>query len=226
MALVINPFMSTGAKGSAFGMTCSMLNSGYGMKKKAILPMRMRSGQSTSRSRMGWLTRDWALLTDSEREAWKAYATDNPRTNAFGDPFIMSGINAFTSLNIPATKLGGVGAKQDLPPSTQPAAALNALAVTTGVGNPGEIDVLWTHVGTGLAVDFNSIDIAGPFQSPGRVEVHSRFAFVAQIDGNLFQATISGLLEGFWYWVRVRYQDQFGQVTNYHQDQATPMLTP
>lgn len=225
MAKVINPFLSTQARGSFSGMTASIGVGGPTMRRKPLPVRRVRSTQTRSRSILGWLSREWGDLTDAQRNAWKAYAVDHPSINKLGEPFIMSGINAYTSLNTVAIRLGGNTKYKTLPPSIDPPASINNFAASTGATNPGEIDLAWSHVGAGIATDYNEIWLTGPFQSEGRVEVAEKIVYQAEVDGDVLVATIADLLEGFWYWTAVRYTDVTGQKTNFHYSQATPKLT-
>lgn len=225
MALVKNPLMSAEARGSIGGITYSMSYAGPVCKIKAHPPTRMRSLQPHNRARLGWLARQWGGLTDAQRDSWEAWAEDHPEPDRFGGTFIMSGINALCKLNYQALRLISGKTLMSLPPEDPPAASLATLTVVTGATNPGEIDLTWTHNGTGDAADVNEIQIAGPFQSPGMVEVHSRYRYRQIVAGNVLTETVGSLDEGMWYWFRVRYVDLNGQTTAFLVGQATPKLT-
>ena len=138
----------------------------------------------------------------------------------------MSGINAFVSLNHVAIRLDDAAAFMTSPPTDEVPATIATLAAVTGVGSPGDVDLTITVTGTGEATDFIEFQVAGPFLSKGRVEIHSRYKFASSVAGNILIDTISDLNEGSWYWFRARYVDEFGQRTAWHVAQATPMLTP
>jgi len=226
MAVVKGPFMSVDARGSAGGLTASFVKGGIVMKSKANPATKYEPNLNRTRSILGWLSRRWGELTDGQRDAWGAWAIDHPGTDKFGDPFIMSGFNAFIMLNHNAVRLQHGLAQKALPPEDPPAAAINGLDCTIGVGNPGEIDCAWSQNGMGLANDYWEIHAAGPFQSKGRKSVISRFKWVAQVAGNVLLETLTGLCEGMWYWIRVRYVAEDGQITAWMAVQQTPMLTP
>lgn len=226
MAVVQNPFLSTAARGSLFGLTASFTRGGAVVKKKAVPSTKYEPGQSRARSVLGWLSRQWGELTTAQRDSWDAWAIDHPGTDKFGDPFIMSGFNAFVMLNHPAIRLVNAANMRELPPEDPPASAVNVLTAVTGVTNPGEVDLSWTELGTGTDQDKFEIQVAGPFQSSGRKSVEARFAFVSTVQGNVLLATVPDLDEGMWYWFRVRYVARDGQITAWHVAQATPMLTP
>lgn len=225
MAVIVNPFLSEKARGSVGGITATMGISGPVMKRKATPVRRVRSTQPKNRSIIGFLSREWGTLSDAQREAWRDYAVDHPVNDKFGNPFVMSGINAYSKLNSGAIRLGLAAKLQVLPPATTPPATFLGLAAVTGATNPGEIDLTWSHNGTGIVSDYNEIWLAGPFQSPGRVEVISQFNFNTKTTGETTMLTLVDLLEGFWYWIRGRYTDEYGQTTAWLYDQATPKTT-
>lgn len=226
MAVVQNPFLSTNARGSVFGMTASMVRGGNVVKKKSIPATKYEPRTNTVRSILGWLSRQWGGLTTEQRDSWDAWAIDHPGTDKFGDPFIMSGFNAFVMLNHTAVRLFSVASYSELPPEDPPASAISILTAITGVGNPGDVDLTWQELGTGIAADKWEVQIAGPFQSQGRKSVESRFSWEISMGGNILLTTIAGLDEGMYYWFRVRYVGQYGQTTAWQVAQATPMLTP
>jgi len=226
MAIVLNPLLSQAAKGSIGGMTFSKCNAGYVVKSKGGPTKRSEPHKQSNRARVGYLARSWAKLTEVMRAAWKAWAEEHPEPDGFGGTFIMSGINAYVKLNFNAMRMSDPSARQDLPPTEECPASINELFVVTGITLPGDIDLTWTHNGVGVATDFNEIQIAGPFLSPGRKEVYNRFAYVTQVGGDILLETVSDLNEGMYYWLRARYLDAFGQVSAWLYGQATPMASP
>jgi len=225
MALVKNPLMSVDARGSVAGITFTKTFAGPVAKAKPIPTASIRGWRPTIRSIMGYLSRKWSTLSDIERQAWRDWASTHPGTNKFGDPFIMSGANAYVMLNSHALRLFTTGSDNDLPPELPPVSNIEWLIATTGAGVAGDIDLAWSELGVGIAADKWEVQIAGPFQSQGRVEVKSRFHYVARQAGNVMAYTAPGLTEGFWYWFRVRYVAKDGQTTAWGYSQATPKLT-
>ncbi|MBA7675768.1 hypothetical protein ES703_84005 [subsurface metagenome] len=226
MPVVQGPFMSVNARGSGFGMTASVVRGGIIMKRKARPSTKYEPNQNKARSILGWLSRQWGELTTEQRDSWDAWAIDHPGTDKFGDPFIMSGFNAFIMLNHHAVTISGGEGMIELPPEDPPVSSIWELAAVTGVTNPGEVDLSWTELGAGIATDVWEIQIAGPFQSQGRKSVESRFAHDKFKMGDVLLETITGLDEGMWYWFRVRYVAADGQISAWDVKQATPMLTP
>jgi len=226
MAKVLSPLFSEQAKGSVGGLTFSRGPAGDIVKKKGGPVKRSEPYKQSNRARIGYLARKWGALDQSARDSWKAWAEEHPEPDGFGGTFIMSGINAFVKLNFNAMRLGAPSDLMLVPPEDECPASLDTLTVATGSVAPGDIDLTWTHNGTGEADDYNEIQIAGPFISPGRKEVYNRFKYVQQVAGNILLDTIEGLDVGMWYWVRVRYVDEFGQVTAWLYGQATPYVGP
>lgn len=226
MALVKNPLMSMMAKGSIEGMTISKCPSGYVAKKKANPVKRSEYYKQTNRTRISFLSRQYGQLTAGQRESWEDWATDHPQPDGFGGTFIMSGINAFVSLNFNAMRLGAPGDWNVLPPVIECPASIATFTAATGVGVPGDIDMLWTMNGVPLVTDFVEVQIAGPFQSQARKIVYSQFREILHPSGTSPGVTSGGLDEGMWYWHRARYIDEYGQKSPWVYAQATPMLTP
>ena len=226
MPVVKNPFLSTDARGSLFGLTASFSRGGNTIKKKARPSRKLRQSLNRPRAILGYLSRTWGGLTEEQRLAWGAWAIDHPGTDKFGDPFIMSGFNAYIMLNFNAVRLSDGGNRQDLPPVSEVPTGVDVLTVAAGAGADGEIDVSWTELGTGIAADDWEIQLAGPFLSPGRVSVTSRYVFSAKVAGNVLLDTISDLDLNMYYWVRVRYVDANGQTSSWAVGQATPKVTP
>lgn len=222
---VLNPFMSEKAKGSVSGITLSSWK-GMGVVRRTPIPVRrMRTTQPLNRSLLGFLSREYGTLTDGQRDLWETYALNHPQDDGFGGTFIMSGQNAYVMLNHSTVRLFGIGNLQTSPPADPPPANARDLAVTMGATNPGEIDLVWFAYGTPANGDKFEIRIAGPFQSPARQEVHSRFRYLKATNFDTMTDTIDGLVEGAWYWFLVRYIDQYGQKTAWLTGQATPKPT-
>lgn len=226
MARVLNPLMSGEAKGSIGGNTFAAWRGMHVVRRKPIPARRMRTTQPINRSLLGFLSREYGTLSDGQRDLWETYALNHPHPDDFGGTFIMSGQNAYIMLNHSACRLGGIGALQTTPPADPPPANVITFDAVTGAVNPGDVDLSWTHAGAPVATDYNEIRFAGPFQSPARQEVHSRFRYAVAIVGDVLLSTMTGLVEGTWYWFLIRYIDEYGQKTAWLTKQATPKLTP
>ncbi len=218
--------MSGKAKGSIGGITFAAWKGLPVVRRLPIPSRRLRTTQPQNRSLLGFLAREYTTLTPAQRVLWENYALNHPHPDGFGGTFILSGQNAYIMLNHTAVRGFAIGALQTDPPTDPPAASILSFTAETGATDPGDIDLTWSHAGTADAADRNEMRIAGPFQSPARQEVHSRFRHGAWIAGNLVVFTATGLVEDTWYWFLIRYTDQYGQTSAWHMKQATPKLTP
>ena len=224
MARVLNPLFSEDAKGSVGGLTFTKSPAGNVCKKKAGPVQRSEPYKQSNRSRLGFLARSWGGLTQEQRNSWKDWAIDHPQPDRFGGTFIMSGINAYCQLNFNAMRLGLPSDRQDLPPADECPASLDTMEVVVGTVAAGDIIANWTHNGIADVGHYNEVQLAGPFLSPGRKEVYSRFRYVSAAAGNVLTKTIEDLDIGMYYWVRVRYVDDRGQVSAWMYGQATPFV--
>lgn len=222
MARVLGPFHSDKARGSIGPITASSWKGGPVLRRIPIPSKRMRTTQPRNRSMLGFLSREYGTLTDDQRDLWETYALNHPQPDGFGSTFIMSGQNAYVMLNHSGVRLGGIEKLQTTPPTDPPPASLNFLTAETGLVGQGDVDLEWAFNGSGSADDYVEIRQAGPFQSPARQEVHSRFKYIWKIIGTETTYTVKSLVVGTWYWFLVRYIDQYGQKTAWLTSQATP----
>jgi len=185
----------------------------------------MRTTQASNRAILGYFARQWGYLSDAQRLAWKNWATSHPVQNSLGQTIVLSGINVYTKLNSIARRLGGTGVENASPPLADLDFSVNDFVAATGAANAGDVDLTWSVENTGDADDFVEIRIAGPFDSPARVEIHNRYRSESTVAGNIELVTVAGLTEGNWYWFGARYVGADGQVSAWQAAQATPKLT-
>lgn len=226
MAKVLSPLHSVDAKGSIGGLTYSIWKGLNTVRSKQKSVARHATVQPFMRSLLGFLSRQWGLLTDVQRALWEAYAVEHPYPDGFGGTFILSGIQIYVALNHPSLRLFGPAAQQAEPPLIDPPATMREFTAATGGGNPGDIDLAWFHFGAPVGTDKNEIWISPPLGSEGKVNVDSRMRYLSNVVGNVLVFVASGLVEGAWYWFKARYIDEFGQKTAWQWGHATPMLTP
>ena len=174
MAVVQNPFLSAKARGSVGGITATRANVGAVMKLKARSPLRNRNVQPRVRSILGWVARQYGSLTAPQRDEWEAYATNHPYPDGFGGTFILTPEQMYIALNVVAVNLGTGTKLQTSPPAEPPVASCLTLNSADGDAS-GKVVMTWTHLDVGIDADKNIVQRAGPFQSPGRVEVHNRY---------------------------------------------------
>lgn len=214
MAVVLNPFYSSKARGSVGGMTATRSGVGAVMKHKARPPHRARPVQPRSRSILGWVARQYGSLTAAQRDEWEAYAQNHPQPDGFGGTFILTPEQAYIMLNVPSVHFQAAAGLHSSPPVDPPPASVTQIALTDGISS-GEVVITVTLYGTGSANDNIQYMRAGPFQSPGRVEVHNRYRDRKATTGVVLTYTYEGLVPEMYYWFKARYIDQYGQVTNW-----------
>jgi len=226
MAKIKSPLMSLDAKGSVGGLTFSKVRGINIAKAKSMPARRFRTTQPRNRSILSFLSMYFAELTANQRLAWQQWAQDHPEPDSFGGTFILTAHQAFIKLNFNAVRLDDWSAKSAEPPIDEPAASLDDLTVETGTVAEGDIQVDWSLQGTGDAGDYGEIQIAGPFMSPARQSIESRFRYIGSVAGNVVTYTAESLTVGMWYWLRVRYITAEGQATPWLLGQATPYEGP
>lgn len=223
MARAMNPLMSEKAKGSVSGLTYADWKGMGVVRRKPRPARRMRTTQPRNRSLLGFLSREYGTLTSGQRNLWETYALNHPHDDGWGGTFILSGHNAYVMLNHTACRLGLIAGLQVTPPTEPPGGGIESFTAVTGAVNPGEIDLDWVLMGQPSADDFIEIREAGPFQSPARQEVHSRFRTILKPAGTAVDATVEDLIVDTWYWFLLRYVDEYGQTTAWFTAQATPL---
>ena len=220
MAKVLGALHSDQVKGSYSGMTFRMYRGMQTLSRKLRPVRRYRTVQPINRAIFGHLSRSWGLESDENRALWDFWASQHPIPNGFGGTFQLDGNQAYMMLNHSTIRLDGYAAQQSAPPLVLPPATIDTLVAVTGVGLAGDIDITITHLGTGIASDFNEYRIVGPFGGNSRRSVASRYVFNKTTAGNVLTATISDLFPGGGYWIRARYIADDGQPTNWAQDYA------
>lgn len=226
MAKVLNPLNSVDASGSVGGLTYRRWRGIKTVCNRPLPARRHRGLQPFNRALLGFLSREWGLLTDEQRQLWRDYATEHPYPDGFGGTFILTGNQMYNALNHNAMRILGLAKQQDEPPIIDPAASMVSLVAETGAVDPGEIDLSWDHVGIPSNDDRNEIWISPPLGSEGKVNVDSRMRHRMNLEGEEVVVTVKELVEGAWYWFKTRYMDQFGQKTAWQWSHATPKLTP
>ena len=221
MAKVLNPLMSVDARGTISGCTYSRGSTGPTVRRKGIPVRRVRTTQPYNRALLGYLSRNWSILNNSQRESWRDWAATHPKVNSMGETYQQSGFNAFVGLNAMAMRLGATlfftvisAPVADLQVGMATLEAVDGAAV-------GVITLNWTLLGTGVAGDFIEIQTSGPYCSEGRVEI-TNYRFDKSVDGLIVTADTSVLEVLAWYWLRARYVQFDGQTSAwlYAQHQA------
>lgn len=86
--------------------------------------------QSAVRAILGTLSSGWSVLTDAQRAAWNGWAAVNPITDALGESILLSGHQAYISLNTRLVQ-GGATASVSPPATTGPGDLLTLVVTAT-----------------------------------------------------------------------------------------------
>jgi len=212
MALVLNPMMSEQARGRVGGVVFSKAKNGATAKGYIRPVRRVRTTQPFNRGLLAYCASYWGTMTNEERESWRDWAASHPKTNKFGDSYIQSGFNAFVEVTSKAIRINGLAAvPSDTAPVSDLDVSIGTLVASDGLAD-GIIVFTWSHFGVADEDDWNELQIAGPFTSPGRVEV-TNYNFHKKVAGNLLTVNTDELQILAWYWGRVRYVREDGLVS-------------
>ena len=93
--------------GSLAGITASR-NRGGGYLRQRTVPVNPNTTQQQAvRNFFSQLAAAWGgTLTQAQRDAWKVYAENTPRTNSNGDPIILTGMQTYQRCNVGRLQAG------------------------------------------------------------------------------------------------------------------------
>jgi len=188
------------------------------VRAKANPTRRLRSLQTSNRARLGYLARQWSTLTNAQRELWRGWARVHPVSDGFGGTVILTGEQAFIKLNQVAVRAFTMAAGLLVPPIAPVVSGVATLSLVAGAV-AGGWTVNWTADTGNIVADKFEIAIAGPFQSAGKIEVAGKFKLLASVTGTTLTYAVTGQQASAWYFTRIRYTDQTGQVSAWVQDQ-------
>ncbi len=121
------------ARGKIGGIVYSRNQFGSYVREKVspVQPSTVR--QTIVRERVTTLSKRWfTTLTEAQRLAWIAFAKVTPVTNVFGNPILLTGLNAYLRLNGVLTNAGEPAI--DIPPADLAITALNTATVAMAAG--------------------------------------------------------------------------------------------
>ncbi len=195
MAKVLNPLMSTAARGKMGGLVFNQwrgLNTVKGFKS----PSQPRTTRQLAiRAILASLSRAWASITASQRSAWGVWAAAHTVADWTGTAVRMTAENAYIKLN---ALLSDMGKATIADPPT--AAAPTSVAGFVPTGGDGQISCAWTaRTGTADTVD---LWVQGPHSAgvtPSLVKArHNTYA-----PGETTPYVITGLAAGLYtVWAR------------------------
>lgn len=211
MAKVSNPLSSERASGKT-GAKVYMEWRGLNTVRALVKPRNPQtSAQLNVRSVLTSTMQQYSSLTSGQVTAFKVYASGKKRTDQVGKSYTMTSANAYAMLSIQSLLQGGSIISD--PPTTTPPATVDTLPLAGGSPTAGSIKVAPTYRGTPADTDFVELSIAGPFKSPNRVATSSEYRISGWSDPTSTTTAISGLQSGAYYYIKARYNDQYGQVT-------------
>lgn len=86
-------------RGKLGGHVLSKNRSGAIIRTKVTPVNPQTTAQAAARSRLGSQSQAWRSLSEADRRAWNAAASEFAKTNVFGDQYFPSGKNLFTGIN-------------------------------------------------------------------------------------------------------------------------------
>ena len=217
MARILNPLGGVSVVGSVAGLVYSVHRGVNTVQAKSSPGRRLRpltGYMSDNRSRFGWLSAAWGLLSAGDRAQWDAYAKNHPQVNNQGTSFLLDGYQTHLKMNHTACRLGGVGNYFNVPPLIDLVPRVDSLVCVPGALTK-QIACTITLAGTGIIGDFIEYNVAGPFESPGRRAVQSRFAFAGTTTGVILVLSLTTIAADKYFWVRARYTGTRGQTSNW-----------
>lgn len=89
----------TNISGKSGGSVFAHNKNGNYVRRLGIATQPQTAKQSLARSIFGVISRMWGSLTQDQREAWKQFGAEHPKTDQFGDSRPLTGRQAFISVN-------------------------------------------------------------------------------------------------------------------------------
>lgn len=132
----------TNISGKSGGSVFAHNKNGNYVRRLGIATQPQTAKQTLTRSIFGVISRMWGSLTHAEREAWKTWGAENPKTDQFGDSRPLTGRQAFVSAN---SNLNTVGMARLTSPNFSKAIFPNFVEFS-GVATWGAGDALTTAI--------------------------------------------------------------------------------
>ncbi len=159
--------------GSVGGVTASRNRGGQYFRLRAIPTNPSTPSQESVRAIMASQSQAWADLTDAQRASWKAWASENPVTNALGNSISLSGHQAFVQINSRLDLIDN--ATLTVPPVLNAPLALDSLTLSADIG-AGNVDL--TFAASPLAADTVLWIEASIVSSAGIAYVRNLYRFI------------------------------------------------
>ncbi len=162
------------ARGKIGGIVYSRNQFGGYVREKVSPVQPSTALQTIVRERVTTLSKRWfTTLTNDQRISWIAFAKVTPVTNVFGNPILLTGINAYLRLN--GTLLAAAQAVIDDPPSDLAVISLTTATVAMSRG-AGTANIIFTA--TPLGANDMLYIFATQGLSPGRFFFKPFYRFI------------------------------------------------
>lgn len=89
----------TNISGKSGGSVFAHNKNGNYVRRLGIATQPQTAKQTLARSIFGVISRMWGTLTEAQRDAWRIWGAENPKTDQFGDSRPLTGRQAFISAN-------------------------------------------------------------------------------------------------------------------------------
>lgn len=167
------PGIGVGAlSGSLGGTTASHNKGGAYFRVRAIPTNPDTDAQLAQRARMATTSQQWAALTMAQRQSWESWAQQNPRIDALGSSFQLSGAQAYNALN--TRILLDAGTVIDVPPIVSAPPAFLTFVQTGDIGAGA-----FTAAFTAALVSGNKVELtAALVNSAGIKNVNNKYRHI------------------------------------------------
>ena len=122
----------TGMRGKINGSIFTANRYGDVLRNKAVPVNRQSQPHSVERASLANRSQEWREMTQGQRDAWIAATPDFSRIDVFGDPYDLSGINLYVSINRNRISVGV--AVTAIAPAPQAVISLNTLTLSASTG--------------------------------------------------------------------------------------------
>jgi len=154
-----------------------------------------------------YLARRWSNMPESNREIWRRWAGSEGK-----------GRSEYIALNHNRMRLKEEADAIDTPPQEQVKAEVTSL-VAVRLENERGIKLEWEIKGESSEDDIIEVSLSGPYVSGGKVKSIKWWSEEA-LKGDKTEATVKGLMEGVYYWARVRHVTAAGQTSAWIETQC------
>lgn len=163
------------ARGKLNGSVASKNRYGNYLRNKTTPVNRRTTYQQANRAIFGAMSAMWNSLTEAQREAWRAYGTNNPYTDIFGDQKTLQGNSIFVGVNTILLN-AGLPAIED-PDNT----TVEMPHITISVDSPTAQALVIEASSTTTEADKFVLYATAP-QSPGKLFLKNDYRIVTSID--------------------------------------------